>query len=83
MAANIYSTELHSHPKKHGYIQMKSDISLFAKPQGGHSILVGISMDDFLPIATTQSLIDDLYKILQKSTSSSDWDGQANALFGQ
>ena len=65
-AANIYSTELHRHLKSHGYQQMRSDTSLFTKKKRGNTILVGISMDDFLPIATSQTLIDDLYTILQK-----------------
>ena len=65
-AANIYSTQLHAHLKKHGYTQMRSDTSLFTKKSADHLIIVGISMDDFLPIATHKYLIDDLYNILQK-----------------
>ena len=65
-AANIYSTKLHAHLKRHGYLQMRSDTSLFTKKEGKHRIIVGISMDDFLPIATKKSLIDELYTILQK-----------------
>ena len=65
-AANIYNTELHCHLRKHGYNQMRSDTSLLTKHQDGYTILVGISMDDFLPIATTQSVIDELYDVLQK-----------------
>ena len=65
-AANIYSTKLHEHLKRHGYKQMRSDTSVFTKTEGKHQIIVGISMDDFLPIATTKSLIDSLYNTLQK-----------------
>ena len=51
-AAHIYSTHLHSPLNNNGCRQTRSDTTLF--------ILIGISMDEFLPIATDPALIDDL-----------------------
>ena len=65
-AANIYSTNLHRHLEKNGYKQARSDMSLFYKHKGQDTILIGISMDDFLPIATDPTLIDDLYRVLKR-----------------
>ena len=63
-AAHIYTTELHAHLKKHGYTQMRSDLSLFTGKAGKHMLIVAISMDDFLPCATDKKLIDELYNTL-------------------
>ena len=65
-AAHIYSTELHAHLKKHGYSQMRSDTSLFTRKVGKTVIIVAISMDDFLCIATNQTLIKALYRTLSQ-----------------
>ena len=65
-AAKIYSRELHRHLRRHGYKQMKADTSLFIKKTRKGIILVGISMDDFLPTASNTAMIDDLYKTLQQ-----------------
>ena len=64
-AANIYSTHLHKHLKKHGYTQLRSDTSLFIKRDDKDIILIGISMDDFLPVATNRHMIDKLYTVLR------------------
>ena len=82
-AADTYSTELHAYLKKHGYEQMKSDTSLFRKQKNKDIILTGISMDDFLPIASNPKLIDELYQTLKESTRSNDWADRPNTSTGQ
>ena len=81
--ANTYSTELHAYLKKHGYEQMRSDTSLFRKQKHKDVILIGISMDDFLPIASNPKLIDELYQTPKKSTNSNDWADRPNTSTGQ
>ena len=82
-AANTYSTELHAYLKKHRHEQMRSDTSLFRKQKDKDIILVRISMDDLLLIASSPKLINKLYQTLQKSTNSNDWADRPNTLTGQ
>lgn len=56
--ANICSIMPHEHLKRHVYNELQSDTSVFIKNSADQTTIVGISVEDFLPIAEDKSLIE-------------------------
>ena len=59
--------ELIAHPKTYKYQQAYTDPSIFHRHSAHGTIITGVSMDYFLFIATDETVIDELFKELQRN----------------
>lgn len=64
--AHTYDKELEHRLHKHGYTQSHCDPCLFAKTDNGQSIVVAVSIDDFLPTSPSRRPTDNLFQTLAR-----------------
>ena len=65
-AGHCYTAGLQKHLKSRGYQQCDSNLCLFTISNAKRSLLVTVSMNDFLVTVSQQALIDDLLATLRK-----------------
>ena len=63
-AARIYQNGIFKHLTSHGYQPTEADPCLFFKTSNNGTIQVAVNMDDFLSVASTQSMQDNLHATL-------------------